>query len=78
MSIEKLPISLAAAHLEIERLRSACAEAYQVMGVVLLGDTRCWTDDDAERALDNIVAAANGETCPHQDLLPWPGRRQQP
>ena len=76
MSIEKLPISLAAAHLEIERLRSACAEAYQVMGVVLLGDTRCWTDDDAERALDNIVAAANGETCPHQDLLPWPRHSQ--
>ena len=40
--------------------------------VALLGDTRCWTDDDAESALDNIVAAANGETCPHKDLLPWP------
>ena len=72
----ELPTSLEAAHLEIVRLQSACAEAYQVMGVALLGDTRCWTDDDAERALDNIVAAANGEACPHQDLLPWPRSSQ--
>ena len=76
MSNGELPTSLVAAHLEIDRLRSACAEAYQVMGVALLGDKRCWSDEDAGRALDNIVAAANGETCPHQDILPWPRNSQ--
>ena len=65
--------SLESALVEIERLRDACAEAYQVMGVALLSDKRCWSDVDAERALDNILAAANGEACPHPDLLPWPG-----
>ncbi len=56
-----LPKTLPAAHLEIERLRHACAQAYQVMGVALIGGTRFWTDEEAIRALDNIVAAANGE-----------------
>lgn len=64
--------SLESALQEIDRLRNACAEAYQVMGVALLGSERCWSDADAERALDNMLAASNGEPRPHQDLLPWP------
>lgn len=69
-----LPETLDAAHTEIERLRTACAEAYQVMGIALTGDSRSWTDADAARALDNILAAAEGQPCPHADLLPWPRR----
>lgn len=70
----ELPETPEAAHAEIERLRSACAEAYQVMGAALMDDARSWTDADAARALDNILAAAEGRPCPHADLLPWPRR----
>ena len=70
--IETLKAELASAKAEIERLREDCAEAYQVMGSLLIGEPVKWSDEDAQRALDNIVAAANGEPRPHDDLLPWP------
>lgn len=61
---------------EVDRLRRDCAEAYQVCGGALLGDDgKFWTDDDAERVLDNLSAAASGEPRPHDDLLPWPKDR---
>lgn len=72
MKDQKLPTTLEDAHLEIQKLREVCAEAYQVLGVALIGEPRCWTDADAARALDNVSAAANGDPIPHQDLLPWP------
>ena len=72
MSSDQLPTTLADAHLEIERLREACGEAYQVMSAVFLGDDPSWNESDAIRALDNISSAANGDPCPHADLLPWP------
>lgn len=56
----------------IERLRDDCAEAYQVIGAGMLGDPCPYTDEDVERALDNLFAAANGDPRPHDDLLPWP------
>jgi hypothetical protein len=31
-----------------------------------------YTEDDVVRVLDNMVAAANGDPRPHEDLLPWP------
>lgn len=63
---------------EIDRLRRDCAEAYQVMGSVLLNpvyDPVRYTEEDAVRALDNLWAAASGAPRPHEDLLPWPAPR---
>ena len=57
---------------EIDRLREDCAEAYQVIGAAMLGEPVTYTEDDVERALDNLSAAANGTQRPHVDLLPWP------
>lgn len=71
-SWEDLAVQLAEARKEIERLRKDCPEANQVMGCVLIGDPFTYSDRDAERALDNIFAAANGDPRPHEDLLPWP------
>lgn len=65
-------------HAEIDRLRRDCAEAYQVMGAVLLNQVYepvRYTEEDAVRALDNLWAAASGTPRPHEDLLPWPQRR---
>ena len=64
---------------EIERLQADCAEAYQVVGHMLrLGEKLPrWTDDDVERALDNLWAAASGKKRPHHDLLPWPKRARR-
>lgn len=64
---------------EVDRLRRDCAEAYQVVGVL----AAAWMDEDDtgiaqedfERALDNLSAAGCGEERPHDDLLPWPGKR---
>lgn len=53
---------------EIKRLREDCAEAYQVVGA-LAG--KRFNDADVEKALDNLVAAANGTPRPHDDLLPF-------
>lgn len=48
---------------EIIRLRSVCAEAYQLAG---------FYDADV-KALDNLIAAANGEPLPHESFLPIVG-----
>jgi hypothetical protein len=58
--------------LEIERLRRDCGEAYQVIGAGMFLDPVAYTQDDVERAMDNLNAAANGAPRPHDDLLPWP------
>jgi hypothetical protein len=57
---------------ELERLRRDCSEAYQVIGAGMFGEACAYTQDDVERALDNLFAAAEGEPRPHDDLLPWP------
>jgi hypothetical protein len=57
---------------EVERLRRDCYEAYQVVGIALMEPATPHTQDDVERVLDNLVAAANGDPRPHDDLLPWP------
>ena len=56
----------------IERLLEDCGEAYQVIGAGMLGEPCAYTEDDVERALDNLSAATNGDPRPHNDLLPWP------
>lgn len=56
----------------IARLRDDCGEAYQVIGAGMLGDPCSYTEGDVERALDNLIAACNGDPKPHHDLLPWP------
>lgn len=55
-----------------KRLRRDCSEAYQVIGAGMLMEPCKYTQDDVERALDNLIAAANGDERPHDDLLPWP------
>jgi len=65
----ELERELDSARLEIDRLQRDCAEAYQVIG--------CFPDvspseNDIERALDNLSAAVAGDPRPHDDLLPWP------
>jgi hypothetical protein len=45
---------------EIERLRTVCAEAYQFAGEV----------GAPERVLDNLAAAADGRSLPHDSFLP--------
>lgn len=57
---------------EIERLRRDCAEAYQVVGAGMWGKPCDYFQWDVERALDNLLAAAEGKPRPHDDLLPWP------
>jgi hypothetical protein len=53
--------ALDAARAEIDRLRTLCAEVYQVAGAL-----------DAEApVLDNLWAAANGDPLPHASLLPY-------
>lgn len=59
----------------IARLRDDCGEAYQVIGAGMLSDPCAYTEGDVERALDNLIAACNGDPKPHHDLLPWPRRR---
>lgn len=73
-SVTKLLGHIRKQQLEIDRLRSDCAQAYQVIGAALLApaDPPDWTEDDVIRALDNLAAAANGGIRPHDDLLPWP------
>jgi hypothetical protein len=57
---------------EVERLRRDCYEAYQIVGIALMDPVTPHTQDDVERVLDNLGAAANGDPRPHDDLLPWP------
>jgi hypothetical protein len=52
---------LDAARAEVDRLRTLCAEVYQVAGSLDAGDL----------VLDNLWAAANGEPLPHASLLPY-------
>ena len=58
---------------EIERLRRDCAEAYQVVGTIsgVLLDNESVRMEDVSKALDNLIAAANGEPRPHDNLLPF-------
>lgn len=66
-----LPASLDNAHREIERLREDCAAAYQCSGV-LARAAGVFETGSVERLLDNLWAASNGATRPHDDLLPYP------
>jgi hypothetical protein len=66
------------ANAEIKRLRRDCAEAYQVLGACLLGEPISPSNKDIQRALDNLSAAANACTRPHDDLLPWPRQASVP
>lgn len=70
--IEHLSTIIQEADEEIGRLRRDCSEAYQVVGCGMLMEPVEYTQGDVERALDNLIAAANGEARPHDDLLPWP------
>jgi hypothetical protein len=36
----------------------------------MFGEPCAYTQDDVERALDNLIAAAEGEPRTHDDLLP--------
>lgn len=67
-------------YFEVQRLRRDCGEAYQIVGHMLGIDEFVirFTDDDVERALDNLAAAANGLPRPHDDLLPWPATPTPP
>lgn len=58
---------------QIERLRRDCAEAYQVVGTIsgVLWDNKNVRMDDVTKALNNLLAAANGEPRPHENLLPF-------
>lgn len=51
---------------EIERLRRDCGEAYQIVGALGSAD-----DPAVDKALDNLHAAAEGRSRPHDDLLPF-------
>jgi hypothetical protein len=55
---------------EIERLRSDCAEAYQVVGA-LAGYAGVFEHPGVIQALDNLSAAADGKPRPHAELLPF-------
>lgn len=66
-----LPASLERAHREIERLREDCAAAYQCSGVIARA-AGVFETGSVERLLDNLWAASNGATRPHDDLLPYP------
>lgn len=59
---------------EIERLRRDCAEAYQVVGTLsgVLWSNESVRMEDVTKALDNLLAAAEGKPRPHEDLLPFP------
>lgn len=52
---------LAIAETEIQILRHLCSEMYLVAGEL----------GASEAVLDNLSAAANGETLPHVTLLPY-------
>ena len=57
---------LRAAADEIGRLRRDCGEAYQIVGALGSAD-----DPAVDKALDNLHAAAEGRSRPHDDLLPF-------
>ncbi len=59
---------LEAAMAEVERLRTLCAEVYQVVAV-LAGDH--FDTPRVERVLDNLAAATGGEALPHENLTPF-------
>jgi hypothetical protein len=58
----------------VERLQEDCAEAYQVVGVLLYYAGKFDTIDGT-KALDNLQAASDGTPRPHADLLPFPSER---
>ena len=74
MELDSLARERDEANAEIERLRRDCAEAYQVVGTLscVLLDSENVSSEDITKALDNLIAAANGEPRPHDDLLPFP------
>lgn len=55
---------------QIDGLATACAEAYQVIGVTMLGNPS-FDQDKVEKVLDNLTAANYGESLPHGDVLPF-------
>jgi hypothetical protein len=55
---------------EIARLRQDCAEAYQVVGS-LAGSAGLFGHPEVTKALDNLLAAAEGKPRPHADLMPF-------
>lgn len=63
---------------EINRLRSVCAEAYQVVGT-LAAELDLLHSKEVERVLDNLYAASAGEPIPHKSVLPFilPNKRSK-
>ena len=57
---ENMPLDLASAIAEIERLRKVCYEAYQLVAAA----------GGNEQALDNLIAAAEGNPLPHESFTP--------
>lgn len=55
---------------EINRLRSVCAEAYQVVGA-LAAELDLFDSKEVARVLDNLCAASAGEPNPHKSVLPF-------
>ena len=50
---------------EVASLQELCAEVYQIVGML------CFDEANIELVLDNLSAAAQGDTLPHETLLPW-------
>lgn len=57
-AFENMPQDFKSALAEIERLRKVCYEAYQLIGAA----------GSNEQALDNLIAAAEGEPLPHESF----------
>lgn len=55
---------------EIDRLRTDCAQFYQVIGALAYAVEQ-FDDEQITKALDNALAAAEGDPRPHEDLLPF-------
>lgn len=79
MELDSLARERDESNAEIHRLRRDCAEAYQVVGTLscVLWDSENVSSEDVTKALDNLMAAANGEPRPHDDLLPFPAITDQ-
>ena len=64
--IGRMTAQLEAAERRVAELERVCAEAYQVVGV-LLSDTDQFDTDHGEKILDNLSEAR----IVHEDVLPW-------
>lgn len=57
---------------ELEEVKTVCAQAYQVMGV-LLSDAGRLDSPEAGKILDNLVE----QRLRHTDVLPWPAQSER-